>query len=159
MSAVGEKREIFAHAFIANMAGGMSRNKAAITAAEAAGYRGKFIETNANRLLRHPRVKERIAELVAPAQQAREHATIATVEMAQQKLSEIILANISLDAVKPADRIAAVRQLAAIMGWNAPTHINVNKHVSTDWSTDELVAFIADARNRMRLLLLPPQRR
>jgi hypothetical protein len=36
MSAVDEKREIFAHAFIANMAGGMSRNKAAIAAAEAA---------------------------------------------------------------------------------------------------------------------------
>jgi hypothetical protein len=34
MSAVDEKREIFAHAFIANMAGGMPRNKAAITAAE-----------------------------------------------------------------------------------------------------------------------------
>ena len=74
--------------------------KQPIAAAEAAGYRGKFIETNANRLLRHPRVKERIAELVAPAQQAREHATIATVEMARQKLSEIILASISLDAVK-----------------------------------------------------------
>ena len=42
MSAVDEKREIFAHAFIANMAGGMSRNKAAIAAAEAAGYRGKI---------------------------------------------------------------------------------------------------------------------
>jgi hypothetical protein len=44
---------------------------------------------------------------------------------------------------------AAVRQLAAVRGWNAPTNINVNKHVHTDWSTDELVAFITDAEYRL----------
>lgn len=143
------KLELFAQALLRNIAHGMARGKAATEAARTAGYRGSALADNARKRANRPDVKARMIELAAPKQAEAEADLAIDLEKAEQRLGQIILAEVDLDNIKAADVIAAVRQLSAIRGWNAPTTINVNKHVHTDWSTDELVAFIADAANRI----------
>jgi len=143
------KRERFTQALLRNMAAGMTRGKAALAAAREVGYRGSALADNARKWSNRPDVKTRMVELTAPVQAKAEADLIIDLERAERRLGEIILADIDFSSIKAADVIAAVRQLAAVRGWNAPTNINVNKHVHTDWSTDELVAFITDAEHRL----------
>jgi hypothetical protein len=143
------KLETFAQALLRNIAQGVARGKAATEAAREAGYRGSAIADNARKRANRADVKARMVELAAPAQAKVEADLVVDIERAERRLGEIILAEIELSNVKATDVIAAVRQLAAIRGWNAPTNINVTKHVHTDWSTDELVAFVADAERRL----------
>lgn len=130
-----------------HLAQGLTRGKAAESAGEDAGYRGSSVRANSRKRANRKDVKERMIELSAPAQQQAEAMVLVDVTRAKSRLSEIIMAAVSWsETVMPKDVINAIKQLAAIEGWNAPTQINVNKHESTDWSTAELVAFIADAR-------------
>jgi hypothetical protein len=143
------KRQKFTQALLRNMAGGMTRGKAALAAAGEVGYRGTALADNARKWSNRPDVKARMVELTAPVQAKAEADLIIDLERAERRLGEIILADIDLSSIKAADVIAAVRQLAAIRGWNAPTTLNVNKHTHTDWSTDELVAFVLEAERRL----------
>lgn len=143
------KLELFVQALLRNIAHGMARGKAAAEAGREAGYRGTAMADNARKRANRKDVKARLIELAAPAQAQIEAELTIDLERAERRLGQIIMADIELSGVKAADVIAAVRQLAAIRGWNAPTNINVNKHVHTDWSTDELVAFINDAERRL----------
>lgn len=141
------KLELFAQSLLRHIAQGMPRSKAAEAAGREAGYRGSSLGSNARKRAGRADVKARMIELAAPAQALVETEIAVDVARAKSRLSEIILANVAWDeTVLPKDVINAVRQLAAIEGWNAPTKIDVNKHVHTDWSTEELVAFITDAR-------------
>ncbi len=141
------KREKFAQALLRNLVAMIPKGKAALAAAKEAGYRGSALADNARKWSNQKDVKARLAELAAPAQTQAEAELSVDLDRAKGRLAEIILAKVPLDeAVAPKDIIGALKVLAAIEGWNAPTTINVNKHVHTDWSTDELVAFVADAR-------------
>jgi hypothetical protein len=142
-----QKLEVFAQALLRNIAHGLARGKAATEAAYEAGYRGSAMADNARKRANRKHVKARMIELAAPAQ-ARVEAEIAIdLAAAERRLWEIIQTPIALDeTVMPKNVIDAIKTLAAVRGWNAPTNINVNKHVHTDWSTEELVAFITDAR-------------
>jgi len=144
------KLEVFTQALLRNIAHGLARGKAATEAAREAGYRGSALADNARKRANRKDVKARMIELAAP-QQAQAEAEIAVdIAKAKARLGEIIMANVNwAETVMPKDVINAVRQLAAIEGWNAPTTVNLNKNVPTDWSTDELVAFVADAASRL----------
>jgi hypothetical protein len=117
-------------------------------AARLAGYKGsgETFAANARRACNKPHVMARVAELLAPAVAKVEQQIEHNMEWAVGKLAAIVDRELDPKDIKPADVIAAARQLAAIRGWNAPTTVNVNKHVNTDWSTEELVAFIVAAR-------------
>lgn len=143
------KMELFAQALLRQIAHGVARGKAATAAAREAGYTGSALADNARKRANRKDVKARMIELAAPAQAAIEADLTIDLERAEKRLGEIILADIDLSAIKAPDVIAAVRQLAAIRGWNAPTNVNLNKHDPTDWTTDELVAFVADAQARL----------
>jgi len=143
------KLEAFTQAALRNIINGMTRGKAAEAAGKEAGYRGSSMAANARKRINRPDVKARMIELAAPQQAQAEAALTIDLEKAEARLGEIILAKVDLENIKAADVIAAVRQLAAIRGWNAPTNVHVTKHESTDWSTDELVAFVADAAARL----------
>lgn len=145
MTRLDAKREAFAIEYLRGLAAGLPKGKAATAAARAAGYSGSSLSDNARRLPRHPAIKARLVELATPQQEAAEAELAITLDRAEARLWEIIFAKIDLNDVKAADVNASLRQLAAMRGWNAPTTVNVNKHVSTDWSTAELVAFVADA--------------
>jgi hypothetical protein len=142
-----QKLELFAQALLRNVAHGMARGKAATEAAREAGYRGSAMADNARKRANRKDVKARMIELAAPAQAQVEADIAIDLAAAERRLWEIIQTPISLDeTVMPKNVIDAIKTLAAVRGWNAPTNINVNKHVHTDWSTEELVAFITDAR-------------
>jgi hypothetical protein len=144
------KLEAFSQALLRNIANGMARSKAAEAAGKEAGYRGSSMAANSRKRAQRADVKARMIELAAPVQAQAEADLVIDLEKAEKRLGDIILANVDLDNIKAADVIAAVRQLAAIRGWNAPTNVHVvTKHESTDWSTDELVAFVADAEARL----------
>ncbi|MHB8272833.1 hypothetical protein [Bradyrhizobium sp.] len=132
-----------------NIAHGMPRSKAAEAAAKEAHYGGSSLAANARKRANRKDVKARMIELAAPAQAQVEAELTVDLEKVERRLGQIILAEIDLDNIKAVDVIAAARQLAAIRGWNAPTNVHVTKHDSTDWSTDELVAFVADAEARL----------
>lgn len=143
------KLEAFAQALLRNIANGLPRSKAAEAAGKTAGYGGSSMAANSRKRAQRKDVKARMIELAAPLQ-ARAEADIAVdLENAEKRLGKIIMADVDVASVKPADVIAAIRQLAAIRGWNAPTNVHVTKHESTDWSTEELVAFITDAEARL----------
>lgn len=143
------KLEKFAQILLRNIAHDMARGKAATEAAKEAGYRGSSLAANARKRANRKDVRLRMIELAAPQQAAAEAAILVDLEKTEQRLNAIIFADVEFSTVKPADIIAAIRQLAAIRGWNAPTNVHVTKHESTDWSTDELVAFIVDAEGRL----------
>lgn len=143
------KLETFAQALLRNIANGMARSKAATEAARTAGYRGSSLADNARKRANRPDVKARMIELAAPQQAEAEADLTIDLEKAEQRLGQIILANVDLENIKATDVIAAVRQLAAIRGWNAPTKVDLKKNDPTDWTTAELVAFIADATSRL----------
>lgn len=143
------KLELFAQALLRHIAQGTPRSKAAEAAGKEAGYRGSSLGSNARKRAGRADVKARMIELAAPAQARAESDLTLTLERAEQRLGEIIFADIDFSNVKAPDVIAAVRQVAAIRGWNAPTTLNVNKHTHTDWSTDELVAFVLEAERRL----------
>lgn len=143
------KLERFAQALLRNIATGLARGKAATAAAIEAGYRGSAMADNARKRANRKDVKARMVELAAPAQAEMERILTVDVERAKQRLANIIMADVDLAKTKAPDVIAAIRQLAAIEGWNAPTNVNLHKHDSTDWSTDELVAFLAHAEARL----------
>ena len=148
MSALSDpKLEAFAQAMLRHLAAGLTRGKAALAAAKDAGYRGSSIASNAKRRSNLPAVKARIQELAAPAQAQSEANLAIALDAAERRLWEIIQAPVAFnETVMPKNIIDAIKTLSAIRGWNAPTTVNVNKHVHTDWSTEELVAFITDAR-------------
>lgn len=144
------KREKFAQALLRNLVAMMPKGKAALAAAKEAGYRGSALADNARKWSNQKDVKARLAELAAPAQAQAEAELTVDLDRAKGRLAEIILAKVPLDeAVMPKDVINALKVLAAIEGWNAPTTVNLNKHVHTDWSTDELVTFVAEAERRL----------
>jgi len=146
------KREAFAQALLRNLISPTmkSRGKAAEAAARSAGFGGSALKDNARKWSNQKDVIERMAELAALRQAELEAEIAVDVAKVKARLGEIIMAPIDLvETVLPKDVINAARQLSAIEGWNAPTNINVNKHVHTDWSTDELVAFITDAEHRL----------
>jgi len=144
------KLEAFTQALLLNIANGMPRSKAAEAAGKQAGYRGSSLGPNARKRANRADVKARMIELAAPQLAAVEAEIAVDVAKAKMRLGEIIMANVNwAETVMPKDVINAVRQLAAIEGWNAPTTVNLNKNVSTDWSTDELVAFVANAAARL----------
>jgi hypothetical protein len=142
-----QKLELFAQALLRNIAHGMARGKAATEAAHEAGYRGSAMADNARKRANRKDVKTRMIELAAPAQALAEAEIAIDLSAAERRLWEIIQAPVAFDeTVMPKNIIDAIKTLAAMRGWNAPTTVNVNKHVHTDWSTEELVAFITDAR-------------
>src|SRR6202042_2613692 len=95
-------------------------------------------------------VKARMIELAAPAQAQVEADIAIDLAAAERRLWEIIQTRISLDeTVMPKNVIDAIKTLPAVRGWNAPTTVNVNNHTHTDWSTDELVAFVVEAERRL----------
>jgi hypothetical protein len=144
------KREKFAQALLRNLVGMMPKGKAALAAAKEAGYRGSALADNARKWSNQKDVKARLVELAAPAQAQAEAALTVDLVAAKGVLSKIILANIDYnETVAPKEVINAIKTFAAIEGWNAPTTVNVNKHVHTHWTTDELVAFIADTRSSL----------
>ena len=144
------KREKFAQALLRNLVCMMPKGKAALAAAKEAGYRGSALADNARKWSNQKDVKAGLAELAAPAQAQAEGELAVDLAVAKGVLSKIILANVDWDEdVGPKEVINAIKTFAAIEGWNAPTTINLNKHVHTDWSTDELVAFIVDAERRL----------
>jgi hypothetical protein len=126
----------------------LALNKSPEESARIAGYQGTgaTFAANARHKANRPVVKARVAELRAPGLAKVEQQIEKNVEWVISKLAEIVDCPIDQNDIKAADIIAAARQMAAIRGWNAPTTLNVNKHVHTDWSTEELVAFITDAR-------------
>jgi hypothetical protein len=141
------KLELFAQALLRQIAQGAARSKAAEAAGREAGYRGSSLGSNARKRAGRADVKARMIELAAPAHALAESEIAIDLAAAERRLWQIIQAPISLDeAVMPKNIIDAIKTLAAMRGWNAPTNINVNKYAHTDWSTDELVAFITDAR-------------
>ena len=143
------KLEAFAQALLRNIVNGMGRSKAADMAGREAGYRGSSAAANSRKRANRPDVKARMVELAAPRQAEAEAEIAVDVAKAKSRLGEIIMANVDwAQTVMPKDVINAVRQLAAIEGWNAPTTVNVNKNDASDWTTAELVAFVADARAR-----------
>lgn len=144
------KLEAFTQVLLRNIANGLPRSKAAEAAGREVGYRGSSMAANARKRANRKDVKARMVELAAPKQAEAEAQLAVDLNRAKGRLAEIILAKVPLDdAVMPKDVINALKVLAAIEGWNAPTTLNVNKHVSTDWSTDELVAFLADEESRI----------
>ena len=143
------KLEVFAQALLRNIANGLARSKAAEAAGKEAGYRGSSLGPNARKRANRPDVKARLIELAAPAQAQAEADLAIDLDKAEKRLGQIILADVDFSNVKAVDVIAAVRQLAAMRGWNAPTNVNLNKNDPTDWTTAELVAFVADAATRL----------
>ncbi len=143
------KLEAFAQALLRAIANGLPRSKAADEAGKAAGYGGSSRAANARKRANRADVKARMIELAAPKQAEAEAALTVDLEEAERRLGRIMSADIDLSAVKAADVIAAARQLAAMRGWNAPTNVNLTKNDATDWTTAELVAFIADASTRL----------
>jgi hypothetical protein len=119
----------FARQFLTNLAAGKSRGFAATAAAKAVGYRGSSIAPNARRLTQDQRVKRYIYTLTRPEEAAAEAAASATADDAKRRLSEIVLADINLEAIKPTDKIAAVRELSLINGWHAPTRAQISGKV------------------------------
>lgn len=143
------KLEAFAQALLRNLVNGMPRSKAAESAGKEAGYRGSSLGPNARKRANRKDVKARMVELAAPQQAQAEAELLIDLDKAEQRLAKIIFADVELSGVKAADVIAAVRQLSAMRGWNAPTNVNLTKTDATDWSTAELVAFVADAARRL----------
>jgi hypothetical protein len=145
-----QKLEVFAQALLRNIARGLARGKAATEAAHEAGYRGSAMVDNARKRANRKDVKLRLIELAAPAQARVESEIAIDLAAAERRLWEIIQAPVKFDeTVMPKNIIDAIKTLAAVRGWNSPTTVNVNKHVHTDWSTDDLVAFITDAEHRL----------
>jgi phage terminase small subunit len=117
---LSSRQREFARQFLTNLAQGKSRGFAATAAAKAVGYKGSSIAPNARRLTQDQRVKDYIYSLTRPEEVAAEAQVTATVDEAKQRLSEVVLADIDLSAIKPTDKIAAVRELSLINGWHAP---------------------------------------
>lgn len=116
------KREAFAQFLLRNLiAGTMSRGKAAEAAAREAGYRGSALADNARKWANQADVKARMAEIAQPIKVETDPQLAMDVEGAKLRLAEIIRADSGLAKVKPADVIAAVRQLSTMEGWDAPT--------------------------------------
>lgn len=148
------KLEVFCRFLLRNIAKGMAKGKAADGAAADAGYTGSSLSANARKRANRRDVKARMAEMaeeLATPEQKQARAELAIdLATAEQRLWAIITADIKPDeTVMPKDVVNAFKAIAAVRGWNAPTKIDLNKHVSTDWSTDELVAFLADAEARL----------
>jgi hypothetical protein len=146
------KREAFAQALLRNLISPTmkSRGHAAEAAARSAGFGGSALKDNARKWSNQKDVIERMAELAAPRQAEIEAEIALDVVKVKARLGEIIMAPIDFtETVMPKDVINAARQLSAIEGWNAPTNINVNKHVHTDWTTDELLAFVIERERRL----------
>jgi phage terminase small subunit len=122
--ALNAQEKTFAQQFLTNLALQKPRGRAASEAAKAAGYRGSSIASNARRLAQDKRVKGYMAELASPPKppevEAAEAQVTATVDDARERLSAVVLAEIDLTAIKPTDKIAAVRELSLINGWHAP---------------------------------------
>lgn len=114
------KLEAFAQALLRNIVSGMSRSKAADEAAKEAKYGGSSRAANARKRANRTDVKARMVELAAPRQAEIEAEISLDVEGAKRRLSQIVQAAEGVSNVKPADVIAAVRQLSAIEGWDAP---------------------------------------
>jgi hypothetical protein len=145
-----QKLELLAQALLRNIAHGLARGKAATEAAHEAGYRGSAMADNARKRANRKDVKARMIELAAPAQAQAEAEIAIDLAAAERRLWEIVQARVNFDeTVMPKNIIDAIKTIAAVRGWNAPTNINVNKHVHTDWSTEELVAFVVDAERRL----------
>lgn len=124
------KLEKFAQALLRNIAHDMPRGKAATEAAREAGYRGSSLADNARKRANRKDVKARMIELAAPKSAEAEAELAIDLDKAEKRLGQIILAHVDMSKVKPVDIIGAVRQLAAMRGWNAPTEINENLNVN-----------------------------
>lgn len=141
------KLELFCQRLLHHLAAGRTNGKAAEAAGKDAGYSGSSMAANSRKRAQRKDVKARLVELAAPAQAQAEAEVAQDVVALKSRLWEIIGAHVDLkETVLPKDVINAGKAVAALEGWNAPTKIDVNKHVSSDWTTAELVAFIADAR-------------
>lgn len=145
------KLELFCQYALRHLAQGMSRGKALEAAGEDAGYRGSAAQANSRKRGNRKDVRARMIELAAPAQAEAEADVAVDVTKAKSRLAEIIMASVDWnETVMPKDVINAVKQLAAIEGWNAPTNVNLHdKRDPTDWTTAELVAFVVDAERRL----------
>lgn len=141
------KLELFCQRLLHHLAMFKTNGKAAEAAGKDAGYTGSSMAANSRKRAQRKDVKARLVELAAPAQAQAEAEVACDAERLKARLWQIVGANVDLnETVLPKDVINAGKAIAALEGWNAPTKIDVNKHDSTDWSTAELVAFIADAR-------------
>lgn len=150
------KLEAFSRLLLRNIARQMPKGKAADGAAREAGYSGSSLSANARKRANRKDVKARMAELaeeLAMPQPATATVTDADLAVdlaeAERRLWAIITVPLAPETVMPKDVINAVRQISAIKGWNAPIKHDVTKHAATDWSTDELVAFLDDAAARL----------
>lgn len=116
------KREMFAQLLLRNLIDGtMSRGKAALAAAKSAGYGGSALADNARKWANQADVKARMAEIAAPIVPEQSDETLALdIAGAKLRLAKIIQCDSGLAKVKPADVIAAVRQLSTMEGWDAP---------------------------------------
>jgi hypothetical protein len=94
-------------------------------------------------------VKARMIELAAPAQAAIEAELSINLEKTERRLAAIIFADIDLATAKVPDVIAAVRQLAAMRGGNAPNRTEIGGpngspiEVTSDADRARLMAFMA----------------
>ncbi len=117
MPTLSDKREVFAQLLLRNLISGdfKYRGDAALAAAKTAGYRGRALKDNARKWANEADVKARMAEIAAPVRP--DVAPELLMELGEAKLT---LASI-IRGAKPADRIAGIRQLCLMEGWEAPT--------------------------------------
>ena len=110
------KMEKFAQA----MAAGMGPSEAA----RAAGYPdGSQFVRNASKRAARADVKARIAELRAPGIARAQERITASIEWATDRLVEIANAQVDLNNVRAMDRVAALKRLSEMLGWDAPKKI------------------------------------
>jgi transcriptional regulator with XRE-family HTH domain len=93
-----------------------------VQAAKIAGYpNGSCFAANARKRARRNDVKAMVAELQKPMKEKLQQQIEANFEWATQRLIEIANTPIGIWNVKSADSITnAIKQLAAMYGWNAP---------------------------------------
>jgi phage terminase small subunit len=116
------KQEGFAQA----VAGGMTQTDAYRANYNAAGMKSAVIDVKACELMKNGKVKVRVGEL----KKALESKGLWTRER-----SVIALANIADGSDTKANEIvAAIKELNAMHGFNAPTKLNVNGSVDMNWS-------------------------
>lgn len=119
MPALSDKREVFAQLLLRNLISGdfKYRGDAALAAAKAAGYRGRALKDNARKWANEPDVKARMAEIAAPVKPDVPEDLLMEIGEAKLWLARIIR------SAKPADRVAGIRQLSLMEGWDAPTRL------------------------------------
>ena len=120
----------------------LAAGKTADQAYVLAGY--KECRAHASRLAAKGNIRERVAQILGNAAKRAE----VTLESLILEAEEARLLAISIN--QPSAAVSALTAKAKLAGlWvEKSERTNISKHDATDWSRDELVAFIHDARTR-----------